>query len=497
MKSGRQLLVLAYFLCLAGPAPAATRYVNLINPSPTPPYTNWPAAATNIQDAIDVSSPGDLILVTNGLYNTGSRTANDSTPCRIVINKPVTVRSLNGSEATVIEGHSLSGSFPWSLDSVRCAYMTNGATLIGFTLTNGSVHATSYLNLSGPAGGVYCESASAVLSNCVIINCAAYIGGGAQGGTFFHCLITNCVAHIGGGGVYSGTLVNCEVIWNTSDYYAGGLYYCQATNCNITYNLGLFGGGAYGGSISQCTVCGNYAPTSPVLGGGYGGGLNNVNANNSIIYYNVADAGGDDIANGGTFTNCCSSSLLASSGNITNEPLFIDDFDFPGNFHLQSNSPCIDAGKNALATDPTDLDGRPRIVGPKVDIGSYEFQGTATNDFLTWLWDYYLPTDISSDFADPDGDGMNNWQEWKAGTSPVDPSSFLHIVSLQIFPSSAEIGWASVTTRKYSVQRSNNLGASPPFTNIATNIVGQSVTTFFTDTNANGHGPFFYRVLVE
>jgi hypothetical protein len=496
MKSGRLLPALACFLCLAAPALATTRYVNLNNPSPTPPYTNWPAAATNIQDAIDASSPGDLILVTNGLYNTGSRTAIDSTPCRIVVNKPVTVRSLNGPGATVIEGYSLPGSFPWSLSSVRCAYLTNAAMLTGFTLTNGSVRATSYVNLSDPAGGVYCESASAVLSNCVIINCAAYAGGGAQGGTFFHCLITNCVAHIGGGGVYSGILDRCEVIWNTSDYFAGGLYYCQATNCNINYNLGLFGGGAYGGSISQCTVYGNYAPISPVLAGGYGGGVHTVDAKNSIIYYNVADAGGDDTING-TFTNCCSSSMLAGSGNITNEPLFIDDYDVPSNFHLQSNSPCIDAGKNALASGPKDLDGRPRIVGPKVDIGSYEFQGADTNDFLTWLWIYYLPTDISSDFADPDGDGMNNWQEWKAGTIPVDPSSFLHIVSLEVIPSSASIGWASVTTRKYSIERSTNLGASPPFTTIATNIVGQSNTTFFTDTNATGPGPFFYRVLVE
>jgi len=494
MKSGRLLLALAHFLCLVAHAVAATRYVNLNNPSPTPPYTNWPAAATNIQDAIDVSRPGDLILVTNGLYNTGSRTTIDSTPCRTAINKPVTVRSINGPEATVIEGYSVPGSFPFSLSSVRCAYLTNGATLIGFTLANGSVQATSYLNLADLGGGAYCESSSAVLSNCVIMNCAAYAGGGAQGGAFFHCLITNCVAHIGGGGADSAILDRCEVIWNTSDYFAGGLYYCQATNCNISYNLGLFGGGAFGGSVSQCTVCGNYAPTSPDLAGGYGGGLNEVDANNSIIYYNFADAGGVDTVNG-MFTNCCSSSLPDGSGNITNAPIFIDSIDFPSNFHLQSNSPCIDAGENAFAPGPEDLDSRPRIVGPKVDIGAYEFQGGDTNDFLTWLWSYNLPTDILSDCADPDGDGMNNWQEWKSGTSPVDSSSFLHIVSLEVFPSSAEIGWASVTTRKYSIGRSTNLGASPAFTNIATHITGQTNATFFTDTNAPG--PCFYRVLVE
>ena len=462
MKRGRQLLAFALFVCLTAPALATTHYVNLNNPSPTSPYTNWPAAATNIQDAIDAASPGDLILVTNGIYNTGGRSNVDDTPSRVVINKAVTVRSVNGPGATIIEGFALPGSFPWSLNSVRCAYLTNGATLTGFTLSNGTVRATVYVNLADLGGGAYCEAASSVVSNCVIIDCAAYAGGGAHGGSFFHCLITNCVAHIGGGGVESGILDRCEVIWNTSDYYAGGLYLCQATNCNINYNLGLFGGGANGGSISQCTVFGNYAPAIPDFGGGYGGGLNGVDARNSIIYYNTADAGGDDVVNG-TFTNCCSSVALAGAGNITNAPLFIDDADLPGNFHLQTNSPCINAGNNALAPELIDLDGRPRIVGPKVDMGPYESQGTSTNGFLVWLWNHFLPTDISSDSADPDGDGMNNWQEWRAGTDPTDASSVLQMLSLSRNVSGVTVSWQSVSNVMYYLQRSTNLNVSTSF----------------------------------
>jgi hypothetical protein len=495
MKLGHRLLAFAILVSLVLPASAATHYVNPNNLFPTSPYTNWLAAATNIQDAVDASSSGDLILVTNGLYNTGSRTAADSTPCRVVINKAVTVSSVNGPAVTVIEGYSVPGSFPWSLSSVRCAYLTNGAALLGFTLSNGTVRATSYLNLSDLGGGVCCASTSALLSNCVVINCAAYAGGGGHGGSFFHCLITNCLAHIGGGGIESGSLDRCEVVWNTSDYYAGGLYDCQASNCNIIDNLGLFGGGAYGGSVAQCTVFGNYAAMT-INGGGYGGGLNNVDARNSIIYYNAADAGGDDTVTG-TYTNCCCSSLQPGSGNITNAPLFVDDVDFPGNFHLQTNSPCINAGNNTFASGPRDLDDRPRIVGPNVDMGAYEHQGGGTNDFLTWLWSYGLLTDISSDFADPDGDGMNNWQEWIAGTSPVDPASYLYISSLAVLASSATIGWASVTTRHYSLEFSTNLGASPPRTKVATNIPGLSGETFFTQTNVTGRGPFFYRILVE
>lgn len=44
---------------------AATLYVSLGSTNPTPPYTNWATAATNIQDAIEASADGDLILVTS------------------------------------------------------------------------------------------------------------------------------------------------------------------------------------------------------------------------------------------------------------------------------------------------------------------------------------------------------------------------------------------------------------------------------------------------
>jgi len=43
------------------------------------------------------------------------------------------------------------------------------------------------------------------------------------------------------------------------------------------------------------------------------------------------------------------------------------------NYRLQSTSPCINAGTNAFAPMPFDLDGNPRVLDGTVDMGCYEF----------------------------------------------------------------------------------------------------------------------------
>ncbi len=117
--------------------PAATLYVWLDSPGPSPPYTYWATAATNIQDAVDAAVVGDVIVVTNGTYATGGRAVVGTMTNRVALYKPVTVRSVNGPQFTIIRGYQVPGTINGD-GAIRCVYLTNGASLCGFTLTNGS-----------------------------------------------------------------------------------------------------------------------------------------------------------------------------------------------------------------------------------------------------------------------------------------------------------------------------------------------------------------------
>jgi PKD repeat protein len=310
-----------------------TNYVSLDSANPVSPYLSWDTAATNIQDAVDAAVPGMTVLVGNGVYQTGGSVANGSQSNRVAVTKPLVLRSVNGPVVTTIQGNPVIGD-----TAVRCVYLTNNTMLIGFTLTQGATPD----NQAG--GGVYCESASATVSNCVLNgNSGVAAGGGAFGGTLNNCVLcSNTVAWYGsGGGASDGTLNNCLLYANSAGYGGGGADTATLNNCTIINNSsGFLNGGADASTLNNC-----------------------------IVYYN----------NGGNYGNstlnyCCTTPDPGGIGNITNDPAFVDPSN--GDFHLQSNSPCINVGNNAYVNEATDLDGNPRIVGGRVDIGAYEFHTT-------------------------------------------------------------------------------------------------------------------------
>jgi hypothetical protein len=557
---------------IAANAPAAVLYVNLTSTNPTSPYASWGTAATNIQDAIDASTNGDLILVTNGVYQTGGRLAEGSLTNRVAVTRPVTVQSVNGPGVTVIRGYTVPVTL-YGTNAVRCVYLTNGATLAGFTLTNGDTQnfLVTYSSIDSASGGVYCDSTNALIMNCVIVSNTASGSCASDGGTLSNCIVAN---NNGGSAVYSALLINCTVT-NNSGYggvntctanncilannsgqqgggalysvlnncfvsgniasaYGGGAYDSTLNNCILTNNRAGWGGGAISSTLNNCLVVNNLAysqinqPDAESLGGGtWGGTANNCTIagnealrpnssfgglewqgggafggtlNNCIIFNNFESPGyiGDSYYNyyPGTLNNCCTAPQPNSGyGNFVNNPLLINQF--AGNFHLQSNSPCINAGNNAFVSGTNDLDGNPRIKGGTVDIGAYEFQSPSSVLSYAWAQQYGLPTDGSADYLDSDGDGMNNWQEWIAGTIPTNAASVLALQTPGVTTTNATITWQSVAGINYFIQRGSDLGAQPPFSTIQSNIVGLAGTTSYIDTNAVGSGPFFYRVGVQ
>jgi len=130
---------------------------------------------------------------------------------------------------------------------------------------------------------------------------------------------------------------------------------------------------------------------------------------------------------------------------------------------------------------------------------SFKFTNPASLISYGWLQQYNLPTDSSADYADPDGDGLNNWREWRCGTDPTNALSALRLLPpTKAGTSAMVVTWQSVAGVSYFLERSTDLGTSPPaFVPLVANIFGQAGTTTYTDITAVGPGPFFYRVGVR
>ena len=547
-------------------ASATVRYVDLNSTNAVPPFTDWSTAATNIQDAVDAAVDGDTILVGSGTFQTGGRVVYGTMTNRLAVTKPLTVQSAYGPSLTVIQGNPMVGT-----NAIRCVYLTNGATLTGFTLQNGGTESfTGDTVHEQSGGGAWCEAYDCIISNCTVAGCNGNIfGGGVYGGSLYNCtLVNNTVASSGAGAAYSA-LTNCTLMNNAASGTAGGgvfdctLNSCQLTgnnarsegggaqdstlvNCLVSGNTSTYGGGAYGGTLNNCILTQNQAAWgggadnstlnnclvvsnsafvastsggAMALGGGMIGGVGNnctivgnsvvrltgsngggayaATLNNCIVYGNR----GSSVATysnyyGGTFNYCCTAPLPGGGiGNFSNTPLFVDLAG--GNFRLQSNSPCINAGNNSYCTISNDLDGAPRIVARTVDVGAYEFQAPASLISYAWLQQYGLPTDGSADFIDPDGDGMNNWQEWRCGTDPTNALSVLIMLAPSNSAAGVIVPWQSVAGIVYYVQRATNFTAQPVFSTVQSNILGQVGITTLEDTNAPVGAPVFYRVGVQ
>jgi len=326
-----------------------------------------PADFNNIQAAIDDANDGDAVTVADGSY-TGD--GNQDVDFK---GKAITVRSRNGSQNCIIDCNGTDA------DRHRGFVFHSGedanSILDGFTITGGYVE---------NGAGIVCSYSSPTIVRCVITGNSAdssdqyaMPAGGGIGlfestATIDSCIITDNAAADFGGGVYStwggANISNCVISGNSA--YEGAALYCHEgslmiTHCTITNNSASRGGGLYcewdSTTISQSILWANKAS----------GGGPEVLLGLSVVTVSYTDIKGGRAAAKMDFPY--DSTLNWGGGNIDSDPLFEEPGS--GNYHLSAFSPCIEAGDPA--TDPaagaTDIDGDPRMIGDRVDMGADEF----------------------------------------------------------------------------------------------------------------------------
>jgi hypothetical protein len=98
---------------------------------------------------------------------------------------------------------------------------------------------------------------------------------------------------------------------------------------------------------------------------------------------------------------------------------------------------------------------------------------------------------------DPDGDGLNNLREYRAGTNPTDANSVFEFIDINPILGGIHLRWSSQPNRHYRLRRATVLSANPAsFQVIQTGLVATPPVNEFVDATDPGGTQFFYIVEV-
>lgn len=377
MKTIRGLILTMLWLSVVPMGSAATTYyVSDLTGNDTNNGAGWDAALKTITNGLSRTSPGDTVLVSNGVYYSQQPIVIPdigwTNVSMIFLTNMATLKSVNGAANTIIDGNYLNVTN-------RCIYMDGTGVLDGFTIRGGRAIAP---DTGKRGGGVYMQGTGGIVRCCIIeSNYCNGEGGGigvrwtkTPGALIENCIIRKNSAYGGAGGVTFSLstdnckIRNCLIINNTVDW---------AINAGAGMTL-------YSANyVQNCTIVSNYFASGSGGAGGLWSSASFVNyISNSIIYYNRSEVGSNNCAG----TNACYGynctyplvdGARQSTNNITNEPLF--QAISTENCRLNANSPCINRGANQdWMTNAVDLDGRTRIRYGTVDMGAYEliYEGT-------------------------------------------------------------------------------------------------------------------------
>jgi len=369
--------------------------------------SSWTSAFNHLQDALRAAISGDAIRVAKGTYTpdanaanpdgTGDRTATFHLKNGVAIkgsyagfgHPDPNIRSMTLYE-TILSGDLSDNDVAVANPSYLLTEATRAensyhvvmgsgtdetSTLDGFTITAGN--ANRYVQDNGYGGGMFINTGSPTVVNCVFTqNSGAYSGGGMHNHSNARTVVTDCTfagnySDTGGGGIgnsgdSSPIVTGCDFTGNAAGESGGGVCngsdsYSTISNCTFCDNSALESGGAIalfpssGGTISNCTFYDNSAPS----GGAIYTHDGSPRVNSCKFIGNSADMGAG-MANlkdsNPIVTNCMFCGNVADEGGAisnTGADVMLSMCTFVGNSSGSGNALSCDSAQQAY---PSDLD---------------------------------------------------------------------------------------------------------------------------------------------
>ncbi len=383
--------------------------------------SSWIDAFNYLQDALAAARYGDQIFVAQGIYkpDRGHRVVSGDQEATFWLrNGLAIIGGYAGANAldpnarntglyeTILSG-DLNGNDVEVLDPCDLLYEPTRAENSYNVVTGSGTNETALLNGFTITAGIHCglynKYSSATVNNCTFTDNGGSVYGAAMAHWGSSTVATNCKfasnycgvhnrrwilnrrsspiltkctfsGNSGGGGMINdrrdSILLNCIFNGNISYKSGGGLYNIFSnpilTNCTLSGNWAAsFGGGIFNErsytSLTNCILWGNTIPE------GQGQAAQIYGNYHPVINYCCIEGWTGDL---GGIGNIGADPLFVEPGYLDVNGVWID-----GDYHLLPGSPCIDAGDPDYIPEPneTDLDGRPRVIGGRIDMGAYEF----------------------------------------------------------------------------------------------------------------------------
>jgi hypothetical protein len=417
----------------------------------------------NFTIAVSQSSTGFLAVVDGGALNVTNATlgiANDGSLTNGAGSGLVTVSNASLTASTINLWSTAGGSGAFIVQSNSVANVDSNLTVVSGSLSTTSMVTVAGATLSvtngtiaiGPSG-----SGRMTISGGSVTARQIALGGNAPGssGTLIvggHLkLLTSLSANLaivgvgqtnGGGGDIDGNGSGCIFLAQNHNGEMLVLAAGQVTNVGdifVGYTPGFVGALTNGGVVEVKTnlIVGNYCPS------GMQGALGFVALTNggSMFVTNAYHTAVLDVRNG---------TFLMSGGTLVVDNLVV-------------TNPCghfIKMGGTIVYNNPL------------------------------------APAPVLDPNQDADGDGMLNWQEWLAGTDPLDPSSVFEMLSATVTNQNVLLSWTTEGGHSYVLQTSTNpaAGAFHDFGPVITNSGAGPGATNYLVTGAATNRSSYYRV---